>query len=97
VWRESGCNSHFIIWRDKIYLFGIDYETFSDSLQTDEITPLVDAVREQLPSDGLISFADIAEALNLIPWDVLTACRRLVRTGVAREGVGKQRGKFGRF
>ena len=97
VVREGGCNSHYIIWRDKIYLFGGDYEDYGDCIQADEIAPLVDAVRERLPTRGrLTSFADLAKALGAIPWDVLAACRRLVRSGFAREGTGKKRGQFGR-
>src|ERR1035438_3937417 len=44
----------------------------------------------------LAPFSDIAEALGAIPWDVLTVCRQLVRSGAAREGTRKQRGSFGR-
>jgi Family of unknown function (DUF6527) len=95
VWREGGCNSHYIIWSDSIYLFGDDYDTFGDSVPSDELSSLAMAVQDRLPRGGLVSFADLAEALNAIPWDVLTACRRLVKSGLAREGSGKQRGRFG--
>jgi hypothetical protein len=96
VWREGGCNSHYIIWRNKIYLFGIDdYGSFSEGLQADEIAALESAVRQRLSRNGLVSFADIADELNVIPWDVLTMCRKLVRDGFAREGIGRQRGQFG--
>lgn len=95
VWRESGCESHYVIWRNRIYLFG-RYEDELDSASTDELSKLVELVMDRLPTEGLLSFYDIAESLNAIPWDVLTVCRRLVRTRVAREGKGKQRGSFGR-
>lgn len=77
-------------------MFGDDYEAFSDSIPADEITSLENAVRERLPSEGLVSFVDLADALNAIPWDVLRVCRRLVRSGFAREGSGKQHNRFGR-
>jgi hypothetical protein len=96
VWRESGCESHFIIWRNKILLFGQYDEDIDSSPQVDETTKLNDAVREQLPDSGLISFPEIAEALGEVPWDVLTVCRQLVREGLVREGKGKHRGSFGR-
>lgn len=96
VWRESGCESHFIIWRDKILLFGEDDEDLGTSAQADGTLPLNDAVREQLPDEGLVSFFEVAEVLDAVPWDVLTVCRRLVKMGLAREGKGKQRGSFGR-
>ncbi len=96
VWRESGCRSHYIIWRDKIYLFGRYEEDFENAEQPDETGSLTDAVRERLPEKTLVPFAEIADALNAVPWDVLMVCRRLVRMGIAREGGEKQRGCFGR-
>jgi Family of unknown function (DUF6527) len=95
VWRESGCESHYVIWRNRIYLFGT-YEDELNSASADELTKLVELVMDRLPTEGLVSFYDIAESLNAIPWDVLTVCRRLVRMRVAREGKGKQRGSFAR-
>lgn len=95
VWRETGCKSHFIIWRDKVYLFGRYEEDFESEQQPDDVTSLTDAVRNCLSPKVLVPFADIAESLNAIPWDVLTVCRKLVRMGVAKEGKGKRRGWFG--
>jgi len=95
VWRESGCCSHFIIWRDQILLFGQNDEDF-DSVHDDSTLPSPDAVYQQLPSEGLLAFANIAEAIEAVPWDVLKICRQLVRGGFVREGRGKQRGWFGR-
>lgn len=96
VWRETGCKSHFIIWRDRLFLFGQKEEDLDDSLQEDGTAPLIDVVRERLPGAGLVSYTEIAEALSVVPWDVLSVCRRLVRVGLAREGKGKRRGSFGR-
>src|SRR6266478_332599 len=61
VWRESGCESHFVVWGDKIFLFG-QYEEDEDmmetsSLQTDSGEPLADAVRRVL-SDNLAPFGE---------------------------------------
>jgi len=61
----------------------------------EEIESLTEAVREQLSKDDLVPFAVIADVLNVIPWDVLTVCRQLVRAGIAREGTQKLRGHFG--
>jgi len=96
VWRESGCESHYIIWRGKILLFGQRDDEFEEEPETDTGAPSGDAVLAQLPYGGLISFSDVAEALDAVPWDVLKVCRRLVRQGLAREGSGKERGSFGR-
>src|SRR5579871_3984234 len=32
VWRESGCRSHYVIWRDKILLFGRNEAEWDESL-----------------------------------------------------------------
>lgn len=96
VWRESGCMSHFVIWHDRIFLFGQYEDDLDTSPQADETTQLIDAVRERLSKTELISFSEIAEALDAVPWDVLMVCRRLVRVKFAHEGKGKQRGWFGR-
>lgn len=96
VWRESGCESHFIIWRDQIFLFDDAEDNLDDSSQSDEALPNHEAVLERIPNTGMISFFDIAEGLGAVPWDVLRLCRQLVRSGRAREGKGNERGSFGR-
>jgi hypothetical protein len=91
VWRDTGCGSHFIIWRSKVFLLGA-YDS-DEWLSADEDSKLYDAVRralKEVPTD----YSDIAYDLDAIPWDVLICCRRLVRSGVAVEGSGKLRGKF---
>lgn len=97
VWRESGCESHYIIWRNKILLFRKYEDYFSYNSKDEANEELTEAVRNRLPKSGLIAYFDIAEALNEVPWDVLTICRKLVRIGVAREGKGKQSGTFSRL
>jgi hypothetical protein len=96
VWRESGCCSHYVIWRDKIILFGQYEEEWDESSLDDDSLPNSELVRAQLPVSGLIPFPEIADAIDALPWDVLKVCRRLVRAGVAHEGRGKERGLFGR-
>jgi len=94
VWRDSGCRSHFIIWRNRVVLFGV----YDDEIEADrEIMPsLSDAIKKRLPAVGLVSFTDMAIELDAVPWDVLAACRRLVALGAAREGTGGRRSWFGR-
>lgn len=96
VWRETGCLSHFVIWSNRIFLWGRRDEDFDSPALVEKTPRLVDAVRRHLPKDGLLlSFFELAGLLDAVPWDVLAACRRLVRSGLAREGEGKQRGSFG--
>jgi uncharacterized protein DUF6527 len=97
VWRDTGCGSHFIIWRDSILLFGPDDDDFRSQGRAGEIAALSDAVRERLPAIGFVSYVDVADSLGEVPWDVLDALKHLVRKRVAREGTGKQRGTFSRF
>ena len=92
VWRESGCESHFVIWRDKILLFGA-------SRDLDEVaaSPLSDEdVFDELTDSSFRSFDDIADALDAVPWDVLSTCRRLVREARVVEGRGSERSCFKR-
>jgi len=97
VWRESGCRSHYIIWRNAILLFGRNDEEFDDtSPAADELDVLTKVVEDRLPAAGLVPFSELAEAVDAVPWDVLVVCRRLVRLGRVYEGTGKQRGEFGR-
>lgn len=95
VWRDTGCRSHFIVWRDHIWLFGPTEDTFEEDRSSLDGTSTVEAVLEQLP-ESFVAFASIAEQLDAVPWDVLAICRRLVRRGLAIEGKGKQRGHFRR-
>ena len=92
VWRETGCRSHFIVWRDEISLFR-SYDEDEEELRESE-EPLREALLAALRRDQVVSFAALAEALDAVPWDVLALARRLVREGFAREGRGAQRGCF---
>jgi Family of unknown function (DUF6527) len=96
VWRTSGCRSHYVIWRDRILLFGANEDYFDSASDADAQVATVDAIWKLLPDSGLVSFVDIANALDAVPWDIQAVCRRLVREGSAREGKGKERGRFGR-
>lgn len=96
VWRDTGCESHFIIWRNNIFLFG-GYDNEDEWLWDDQFfNELRQAVLERLPRDGLVHFSEIADDLGEIPWDVQRVCRQLVHQGKAVEGKGKQRGQFRR-
>jgi hypothetical protein len=97
VWRDTGCGSHFIIWRDSIFLFGQDDDYFGWRGRDEEMAVLSEAVRERLIENKFVSYVDISDLLGEVPWDVLHACRSLVRKGIAREGMGKQRGTFRRI
>jgi hypothetical protein len=82
VWRDVGCESHFIVWRDEILLF----ERYADwrSSLPDDID--LNRIKNALSYDTYTHFADVAMKLDAIPWDVLIACRELVKRGEAEEG-----------
>ena len=94
VWRDTGCMSHFIIWRNHILLFQGN-EQFADSRADDvAVQRLLDDVLRNLERKHLKAFALIAAELDADPWDVLLACRHLVYRGLAKEGRGKRQGSF---
>lgn len=89
VWRNTGCRSHFIVWRSRIYWCDWD-----DELQA------VDSEFEARVLGALTAtlrpYAETAQQLNAVPWAVLSACRRLRRRGQVAEGMGEQQGWFRR-
>lgn len=89
VWRDTGCGSHFIVWRSKIYWcdWHDEFEVPSDEVVKRTL---------ELLTDQLVSYVAIADQLGLVPWAVLSACNRLCRSGLAEAGKGKQQGQFRR-
>jgi hypothetical protein len=92
VWRDSGCQSHFIIWGGRILLF--DAYGDDETLLYPSLGDLVEQVRASWPAGALTSYVDVADKMGEIPWDVLEACRQLTRQGVLVEGTGRQRTMF---
>ena len=96
VWRDTGCQSHFIIWRDRILLFGVDGATGASPRDDLDVASLSRRVLGVWPRDRAVSYVEVADVLGEIPWDVLEACRRLVTLGALVEGRGERRGSFHR-
>lgn len=94
VWRDSGCQSHFIIWRDQIVLFS--GESAWESPSNSEFLGLVERIKRAWPQTGWVSYVQVADLLQEIPWDVLDAARHLVRAGQLQEGRGAERQHFRR-
>lgn len=90
--RPTGCQSHFILWRGRIFWTDEDHERDEDDKGA--IRSIAGKVLAALEQTGRIHFVDLAESLGEIPWDVLAACRRLARRGEIEEGKGAQRGVF---
>lgn len=97
VWRDTGCGAHFIVWRNVILLLGGSDDSDYDRFWEDQaFEKLRDVVLERLPTSEMVHFADIADALGELPWDVLRACRELVKKKLGVEGTGKKRQHFKR-
>ena len=89
VWRESGCEAHFILSRGRLWVFGGQDSDWGEPPGPDT----VDVVRGHLTSHPTHYF-DIAEALGFEPWETLKACRLLVRNGGAVEGRDREQAHF---
>ena len=89
VWRHTGCCSHFIVWKSRIYWcdWGEELQSTSAEFEQLVLSSLTDAFRP---------YAQIAEALDAVPWAVLSACHRLKSRNLICEGLGNQRGWFKR-
>lgn len=79
-WREDACGSHFILWNDRIFWCG--FREADDDLWGVDAS-IVDTVLEALPSDKFAKYTAIADELDMIPWEVLQACRQLESQGTA--------------
>jgi hypothetical protein len=92
-WRDGGCESHFILWGNKVYwCHGDNDEEAGHEWKVPR--EMEASVLASLPPSDFIKYDELADQLNLIPWDVLQACQQLSRRGAAMAGSGKQRGYF---
>lgn len=87
VWRDTGCKSHFIVYRSRIYW--CDRREGIEAPTTHQIT----RVRASL-SNELISAVSLADGLGMVPWEVLAACDVLISQGYAERGAGNLRDHF---
>lgn len=90
VWRENGCRSHFIVWRDHIVWCG----RFTD----DNVEPPYDRKLENAVLGSLgQNYRDgcqIAIELGEVTWDVLRVLRKIAHDGRAEEGKGPDRERY---
>ena len=70
-WREDACESHFILWNDRVFWCDLGEDFWEVDREVRDI------VLRALPSDEFADYVSIADQLNRIPWEVLQACRRL--------------------
>ena len=96
VWRDNGCKSHFIIWRNNILLLGTGYGgSWIDDVEEGE-DELLQRVLEAL-SDREQSAEEVSDQIpQSEPWEVLRCCRKLCLLGKAIECGQDARGRFRR-
>lgn len=94
VWRDTGCEAHFVIWRDQIVTFGGGQNTDNSPGSSLDLTDLARRVLTAWPPGTYVSYVDVADLLSEIPWDVQEACFRLAGAGLMVEGKGDARGSF---
>jgi hypothetical protein len=89
VWRNTGCLSHFIVWRSRIYWCerGEQLHPVDSEFETRVLCALTATLRP---------YAETAQQLDAVPWAVLSACHSLQRRGQVCEGGGEQQGWFRR-
>jgi hypothetical protein len=98
IWRDSGCRSHFILWKGEILLFDT-YSSDEEEIGRFENTETASAfdrklILEALNESVLERFDSIANRVGADPWEVLSICRGLVRSNQAVEGAEDQHGYF---
>ena len=96
VWRDTGCLSHFIIRNGQIDMLSGREPFAYQWLSKRSFALLANRVNKAWPHDDWVQYVEIADELGEIPWDVLDACRYLVRDGVLIEGKGVLRSTFRR-
>lgn len=95
IWRDTACEAHYIIWRNRFDLFDFDATDFGQREDyKNELDALKPMLLRHLSTNAYRSFVDVADQIDVIPWDVLRACRELCKAGHAREGIGPNKGAF---
>lgn len=93
VWREDGCRSHFILWRDRILWCGRFEEDNEEPAYDADLERIVYA---QLDPVIYLGAYDIAMRVGEVSWEVSRALRYLAREGRAVEGRGPDGNRYRR-
>ena len=80
VWREGGCESHFIVWRNRIVWCG---RYIAGNIEPPEDVTLRERVWHSLDHCQAMSAFQIAKSIDELVWDVERAARALVSFGKA--------------
>jgi hypothetical protein len=82
VWRDSGCRSHFIVSRGKIWW------SLPEGLDAEELlqVEILSVLRKN--NNHSVRESELVDTLTAEPWDIRAACRSLVRRRLISELVG---------
>lgn len=81
VWREGGCESHFIIWRGHIlWCDRFERENREPPYKFEIEAAVLNAMDEVQPRNAV----ELADAIDELVWDVTRVANRLVGSGLAR-------------
>lgn len=94
VWRESGCASHFIIWRNNILMFDGKAPSGPLVASRQEQEVLGRRIVRFLNGRDFVSPAELADEIDADPWDVTSTCRSLETRGQLLEGRGANKGRY---
>lgn len=86
--KPNGCESHFVLSYGKIIWADSDWH------DAEWVLEKIDDVRRYLIGRSMTNYVEIADYLDAIPWDILHACRVMVRRGLAEEGAKDLLGHF---
>lgn len=89
VWRETGCESHFFLWRDEVDW--LDWYAY-DLSPVDRV--VLERVEGALRHHEYKSVHELAFEVDASLHVVFRACQRLVAEELAIEGEGRERGLF---
>lgn len=80
VWRDGGCEAHFIVWRNHVVWCGMHQSTGGE--------PEYDSEVESRIADALsfepMTPEEIADKTDDIPWEVNRALARMTKKGMAQ-------------
>lgn len=81
IWREGGCESHFIVWRGHILWFDRFERENSEPPYNSEIEAAVLGAMDEVQPRNAVELAD---AIDELVWDVNCVANRLTARGLAR-------------
>jgi hypothetical protein len=90
VWRDEGCEAHFILSRGRLWISSNDGIQWGTSAPDERLIANVMVVL----SSSWSHYFELAVAVDAEPWEALRACEELVRRGKAVELRGRERGQF---